>query len=156
MGFDAWLLIGVGILLGQITLVGNLAVWIGFSQIPQHWIYQLIERAVRAGLRECLDLDLTTTSTTTLPFWPVFQLDSDRIFISVRFGLLLSFAILILLISVLFWAYCLAKRGARAITLDDSPVGEGRSETPLAVRARNQLAELRLRHHGSIRAIRSD
>lgn len=152
-----WLVLIAGAVAGQLALGINLVIWIGAFNLPQRWIHHLVESAVSAGLRHCLDIEPSSTTTTTIrSLWPEVGFDSGFITINWRvdFVLLLSFGTLSLGLILLF---CV--RGCprpRFTNSDESPVSPARLEVPLAVVARNQLAELRLRHHGPSRAIRAD
>lgn len=158
MGLAAfWWLLVVGALVGQVTLVANIGIWFGLTSWPQLWLAHLVEQAVKAGVRDLLDSEITTTTTTSTPYpwWPSLGVDSAGFFIAWRLSFL-GVVLIITLLGVCLLALCVSgcwptARG-QSESRPDSPLS---GRVPIEDLARNQLAELRLRRHGTSRAIRA-
>lgn len=68
MGFGAlWFLWGIGVAAGQISFLAIFGFWFGLTGVPQRWLSSLVEQSVRAGIRELLEIDVTTTTTSAPP-----------------------------------------------------------------------------------------
>ncbi len=158
MGFGLWWIGAVGILLGQAVTWSNLAVWWGWNIRDQSHLESLVSRAVRSAIQDCLDLDVTTTTPEPDRGSPFSASWEGRLIV---FSLRVEIAVVVVGLGVTVTGYwilvcCRSRRGGFVTDIDDSPVNVGSRDPPLAVIARNQLAELRLRHHGPRRAIRAD
>ena len=160
MGFGVLWLVILGAVVGQVALLTNIVVWVGYFQAPQIWLVHLVEGAVRLALQDCFGTDWLqeTTTTTTTPesvFWPDFSLAGGWLTLTVRVEIVLicvaaGFSIL----PCLFWLRR-KQREDQTEGLVDSPPSPVSSDLNLAVLARNQLAEVRLRRHGPGREVRA-
>ena len=146
MGLTVWYWFFGGAVLGQLLLVVPLASW-GWAATSGAGIETAVAKAVSETLRICLELE-TTTTTSTSPFsgWiagPPFQAWWLWVILA-GFGLLLIGGCCVG-VPLLWWWYRL--RGS------DCDPGASRDSSPRSPQlalpdlARNQLAELRVRHH---------
>ena len=148
MGFSLWWLTLVGALLGQVITWLNIFVWLAWSGLGN--INELVQRAVKTAVQECLDLDISTTSTTTepVPFIPTIHWYSASLSIWVRFDFVV---IIVGVTSLLFWlviGWWWCTRSSKSPCSVVEPGSPLPLELPIAQVARNQLAEIRLRRHG--------
>lgn len=147
MGISLLWLTLFGAVIGQIVTWVHFAVWVGWSGLGQ--VSELVHEGVRRAVQECLELEVTTTSTTTepVPFIPSIHWYSASISIWVRFDFLVIIGCLTLTTSGLVlcgWWCCRSHKHEVATAEPLSPVAV---ELPIAQLARNQLAEIRLRKH---------
>lgn len=159
MGFGLWWIGLVGILLGQAVTWSNLVVWWGWNTRDQSHLETLVTRAVRSAIQDCLDGEgVTTTPRPESGHSFTASWEGRLVVLSLRVEILIVIVGLCGTVTGYWLLACCQPHRYRTVTeLDDSPVsGGGSRDPPLAVIARNQLAELRLRHHGPRRAIRAD
>lgn len=148
MGIPCLWLTLLGVLVGQVVTWSNLIVWLGWTGLAD--ISGVIQEAVRLAVQDCLELEVTTTTTTTspVPFLPSIHWYGASISIGVRFDFLLVVGLASFSITTtlgLLWLGCCNNKWNSAINDPPSPLS---GELPIALVARNQLAEIRLRRHG--------
>ncbi len=160
MGFGVWWLVILGAVIGQVALLTNIVVWVGYFQAPQIWLVHLVEGAVRLALQDCfgtdwLQLSTTTTTTPESVYWPGFSLAGGWLTVTLRVEIILIVVIAGLsILPCLFWLRR-EQREDRIEGLSETPPSPVSSDFNLAILARNQLAEVRLRRHGPGREVRA-
>ena len=149
MGFGTWTLFAIGALVGQLVTVFNFVLLGGWKYLRGEDWEVIVEQAVHRALKDCLDQETEKTSVTT----STASLSEDIIF-SVRLGIEIRILIigLVVLASLGGAWYCCGKvsRCGSLRPAIEGPTGDRDSpaSSPVALQtlARNQLAEIRLRH----------
>lgn len=144
MGLTAWVPFLIGALVGQLGGVLQLVVWWTWGvQQDTQVVETAVSRAVAETLKFCVDSDIRTTSPTP----PSAIVEFPRVWLI--WVVVIIQGLLIVVIIVLWW-WCNCRSRPTLVTSEDqlalgdsSPSDSGQS---LRVLARNQLAEIRLRH----------
>ena len=145
MGLTIWLPFFVGALVCQISGLLQLLVWWHWGSHKDPEIASAaVSRAVAETLRFCTEVDPTTT-TTTIPIVFVLGDWGER-----TAWLFLGLGSIVLTLVCIFIGFGCGTRCSSRTTSEKTPaIGDSSpSDSPVSLRvlARNQLAEIRLRH----------